>query len=75
MEEIESCIDFITHEGCRFFNESFDLSILFSNNNAIFWRVFYLSYNDGSLFAVSFMEGNQFVKRVFADNIRIENKE
>lgn len=75
VEEVEPRIDLVADESGRFFNKSFDLSILFSDDHSILGRVFHLSYHDCALFSVVEMKRDQLVKRVLANHIRVEHEE
>lgn len=74
-EKVETSIDLVTNESLWLLNELLDLSVFFSNDNSILAWIFHSGHDNSALLAVVFVEGNQLVQWVFADNVRIENEE
>jgi hypothetical protein len=57
------------------FNESLDLATFLGNDHTITTWFFNFSHNDSAFFAMAFVELNQLVKGIIANDVRVKHEE
>ena len=75
VEQVETSVDSVTDEDSGLFNKAFDLTAFLGNHNTVLARVFDFSNDDSALLSVAFVELNEFVERVLANDVRVEHEE
>jgi len=74
-EQVESSVYFVANKGLRLLDKALDLAVLLSNDNTVASWVLHLGHHNGTLLAMASVVFNKLLEWVFADHIRVEDKE
>ena len=74
VKQVETSVDLVADVNLWLLNETFDFIVFISYNNTILWWILNLSDHDGSFFSMWFMEFNQLVQWIIANNIWVKHK-
>ena len=75
VKEVEASIDLVAHKSLRLLDEPLNLTVLLGDDDTVASRVLNLGYDNSALVAVMSVESNELIKRVLADDIRVEHEE
>ena len=75
VEQVEACVDLVRDENLWLLNKLFDFVILVRDDNAIFGWILYFSHHNRALATVRFVELNQLVEWVVANDVGVEDEE
>jgi len=74
-KQVEASVDFVAYEGRRLLDKALNLAVLLCDDNTVARRVLDLGHHNGALLAVTPVVFNELLKRIFADHVRVEDKE